>query len=122
MSTRKRFVFALAFVAVVYLLSHKAHAASDGYQWERKVTAEDVAVTVAVVSELELAALRAKYERQPIDRSALGRVIPKHRYGFAMLYRDKTTGAFRCEVYLRDADDAATLEHELRHCHGWAHE
>lgn len=102
------------------LLAGSAHA-GDGYQWSRVAKVESVSVSVAQVTELELAALRSKYEHS-IDRSALGRVVPKHRYGFALLFRDKDTGAFRCEVYVSNTNDAETLEHELRHCNGWVHQ
>jgi hypothetical protein len=98
------------------LLTAPAHASE---QWTRAAVVDAVAVTVTEVTEAELAQLRAKHERSH-DRSALGRVVPMHRYGFAILHRNKYTGAFRCEVYIASLDPE-TLEHELRHCNGWVH-
>lgn len=107
---------AAGLVVLVILLASTARAE----EWRRVALVESPAITVTVATEAELARLRAKHERA--DRSALGRVVPMHRYGFAILYRDTSSGAYRCTVFVRDAGDAATLEHELRHCEGWAHD
>lgn len=104
---------------VFMLLAAPAHAAYP-LKWQRVAEVDAVAVAVKAVTAAELAALQLEHARG-IDRSALGRTVPKHRDGFAILYRDTTTGAYRCEVFVRDPEDATTLEHELRHCNGWVH-
>lgn len=111
-----RIAVAVLALTVAVLVNVRAHAAE---QWTQVATVEEVAIRVSQVTEAELARLRAKHE--PSDRSALGRVVPMHRYGFALLMRDRSTGAYRCEVYVIDAGDSQTLEHETRHCHGWVH-
>lgn len=114
----RMWLWALLIVAALLVVAR----CSAAEQWSRVALADEVAVTVSQVTELELKALRHKYEERGIDRSALGRVFPQHRYGFALLFRDKETRAFRCEVYVHDTADAVTLEHELKHCHGWVHQ
>lgn len=116
----ERLPLLIALACLVFLvLVAPAHAAYP-LKWQRVAEVNEVAVTVKAVTVAELAALQLEHARG-IDRSALGRTVPKHRDGFAILYRDTTTGAYRCEVFVRDESDAKTLEHELRHCHGWVH-
>ncbi len=118
MKAPRFWLWALLIVAVLAV----AARCSAAEQWSRVAVVDEVAVSVSEVTETELKALRHKYEERVIDRSALGRVIPQHRYGFALLLRDKETGAYRCEIYVKDSADAETLEHEQRHCHGWVHQ
>lgn len=106
---------------VFMILAAPAHAEYP-LKWRRVAVVESVAVTVKEVTEAELVELRAKHEPQSSrNRSALDRTVPQHRYGFTLLYRDTSSGAFRCEVFVHDAGDAKTLAHEMRHCHGWVH-
>jgi hypothetical protein len=106
----------LACLLFVLLATTTAHAS----EWTRVAEVDAVAVTITEVTAAELRAIQAKHARPSSDRSALGRTVPMHRYGFAILHRNKDTGAYRCEVYIASLDPE-TLEHELRHCDGWVH-
>lgn len=95
------------------LLAAPAHA---GERWTRSAVVSDVAVTVTVVTLEELARL------SPRELGGPARLAnPRPVHGFAKLYRNTETGAFRCDVFVPEHAPAETLEHELRHCHGWVH-
>jgi hypothetical protein len=61
-----------------------------------------------------------------VSSSKMRAVLKKHHYrdfravGFTVLGKT-ASGQEVCYVYLLDAGDAETLEHELRHCQGWSH-
>lgn len=115
-----------AILVALLAVSAVAHA-SDNYKWWRVAKVERPAVTVHVVSTAELAALalhRApKAVRNACQRELhclLSREAPEK--GLAILRHNTKTGAYTCDVYLLSTEDAETHVHELRHCHGWAHQ
>lgn len=103
-------VAALA-LAVALLANVRANAAEH---WRREVLAEDVAITVHVVSSEEL--LRMMHTVRWDSRT-----IATNHKGHARLYRNRETGAWTCHVYVNVDATEETLEHERRHCHGWVH-
>ncbi len=106
---------ALTLLAFLFLLTAARCSSAEELErvkWTRAVVADEVAVSVNVVTI------------QEINRKT-GVVADMHdlhesRHGFAVLYRAHS-GELKCNVFVtKDATDA-TLEHELRHCHGWVH-
>lgn len=89
--------------------------AKAGELWTRKVLAEDVAITVHVVSVDELRRLRG------VVSWGLPTADQTSRQGLAKLYRNRETGAWTCEVYVTKDSTEETLAHERRHCQGWVH-
>ncbi len=70
-------------------------------------------MTVNVVSLMELKSLTAHYQGGGLRRY--------QQDGLAVLYRDRSAGTWRCEVYVMSSASEATLAHERRHCLGWVH-
>jgi hypothetical protein len=98
---------------LVLVLANTAHAAPS-LTWRRALEVREVSIEVREVTRLELLALLDKHS----PRESLS---PPKTVGFSLLMRNQRTGAYRCEVYVIDAGDSQTLEHETRHCHGWVH-
>jgi hypothetical protein len=108
-----RIAVAVLALAVAVLLNVRAHAAEH---WTRVAEVTDVAITVETVSTLRLARLQGATDyHSMIDKGSR-----EARHGYAVLSRNRVTGAYSCVIYVVRAD-ASTLEHETRHCHGWVH-
>lgn len=81
--------------------------------WYRVVDADNVHIHVNVVKEPTLKRMIEKYSNSPN--------WARHDLGFAVLFRNSTTGAYVCQIYVLNTHDKATLAHERFHCHGWQH-
>lgn len=79
-------------------------------EWTRAVEVDEPAVTIHTVDRATFTRTMREYGHKP----RLGSV------GFSVL--GKLEGAWTCYVYVLDHRDRETIEHELRHCHGWVHE
>jgi lactate dehydrogenase-like 2-hydroxyacid dehydrogenase len=97
------------FILAVLALAGKCSAAE---KWTRAVVADEVAITVHVVSIEELNHKRGGLVVMGSVRAAA--------HGYAVLYRAHS-GELKCNVYVTREPTAETLEHEARHCHGWTH-
>ncbi len=87
------------------------------YSWKRAHDISDVTITVKVASsDDDMRRLRAQFGNVPVDN-----VIRTELKGFAVLWRSKDDGLYRCTIYVAKGDDTQTIEHETRHCHGWVH-
>lgn len=98
------------------VLANAAETHTGRVYWTRAVIADEVAITVHVVSVNELVELQTS--RRADARSVR---LSQHR-GLAKLYRNTATGAWTCHVYVTANARADTLEHEQQHCHGWVHQ
>lgn len=109
---------AVALLVVLAIYANTAHAA-ERWNWRRVAVADEVAITVQVVSAVKLASLMHIADAHAfIDKG--GRMS---RHGYAELRRNVVTGAYVCTVYVTAENSSAeTLEHESRHCHGWVHQ
>jgi hypothetical protein len=104
---------ALGLAVLVLMLASRADAA-ERWDWRRVAAVESVAITVHVVSGRELAELAGVVPSR-FSTSAKG------LHGYAELRRNRDTGAYTCALYVV-TDEPVTLEHETRHCYGWAHQ
>lgn len=106
--------FALAFLFMVFgVCSCVAAIAAEPpqlFRWEHKLDVpESVTVTVHSVSDYKLRALMAQYGSR--DRAQAVSVL--HRRG----------DEWSCEIFIGPTQDrSGAFVHELKHCHGWAHE
>lgn len=98
---------AIGLAVLVVALASSAHAET----WRRAVAADDVAITVHVLTIEELKRKSGTRTNRDLHASA---------YGWSVLYRTPA-GELRCNVYVTADATEATLEHERRHCHGWVH-
>lgn len=119
---------AWASVTLIVLASLALSArAGDNYKWHRAAKVERPVVTVHIVERDELAALALRHAPKAVRNACqrelhclLSQEAPEK--GLAILRHNTKTGAYVCDVYLLSAKDTATHTHELRHCHGWAHD
>ena len=91
-----------------------AACANDGYHWRKVADVDRVTVIVHEVSSEKLRGLQGSIDFHT--------AAYREGRGFAILYRNKSTGRYSCDVFVLNEDDSKTLEHELRHCHGWSHD
>lgn len=98
----------------LYGASLDAHA---GDRWWRVVEVPAVDIKVSKVDQRELDRVREAHGEPPPQRRRTSTAQKSH--GFAVLYRSGST--FRCEVFVTNLKDAATVDHEIRHCNGWTH-
>lgn len=111
----------LLIVTLFYAASAVAkHAHYHKYHWYRAVNVTHVTMKINVVTEAEIRFIIKKYSKQRIDYD-FNSEAADYAYGFAVLFRNRVTGAYMCQIYLTDATDKATLAHEKRHCYGWEH-
>lgn len=106
---------AAGLLVLALVLAGSAHAE----QWQRAVIVDSPAITVTVATRGEIARLRASHPMLKHSAAELAKV--RWLYGFSILYRDKLTGAYRCDLYVSSLEDVATIEHETKHCNGWVH-
>ena len=103
-------------VLAICASSARAEEVPERLRWERAAVADDVAITVHVVGVDELRRLTGS------NPFAMPTARQSHRKGLAKLYRNTASGAWTCHVYVLEDATEQTLEHELRHCHGWVHQ
>lgn len=111
----------LLILGALLLTAGAAHAGR--YHWYRVANVKQVTIHVHTVSLPQLAALTAKYNDSSLERACafadlMCRAVTES--GLAVLFRDRNTGQYVCEIYLV-YDTPKLLAHEERHCHGWAH-
>lgn len=87
--------------------------ARAGAFWRRVAEPENVTIQVQRVLPADVDAARREFGG--------GRHSDQHS-AFTVLLRDRITGAWRCLVYLEADAPQRVLDHELKHCEGWAHE
>ena len=104
---------AAGLVALAILFASATHAAPS-LNWRRAVEVQEVAIEVRQVARLELLELLRKHD----PRESL---VPSKTVGFSLLKYAPSSGTYRCELYVLSLEDARTIEHETRHCHGWVH-
>src|SRR5690606_21972003 len=105
---------------MLLLVCLSAHAGQD-YKWVRQVQIDPSAVTINfnVVRPSELRIMMRKRTRTALNNRVL---YQNYKRGLAILDRSTELGTCRCEVYVVSLQDAQTIEHEIRHCHGWVHQ
>jgi hypothetical protein len=94
------------------LLIGTAQAGQYGvYDWKQVTDVPDSQLTVIVkeIAEPQMRVLVYGAKQDP-RQAPLGRSI-----------LSKTDDHYICRVYVLDRDDKPTIEHELKHCHGWIH-
>lgn len=107
----------LAGMAMLVVAVSASAESYDGYRWKRVAEVSNVQVElIEVPFANDMKRIRHQYARGA--QRANGSMMSP--LGFSVLYRD-TDGTMRCLIYVRDLDDAATIEHEKRHCDGWQH-
>lgn len=104
---------AAGLVLLLIVLASSARAAPS-LTWRHAIDVPAVSVELREVTRLELLELLRKHDR----RESL---VPSKTLGFSLLIRNAHTGAYRCELYVLQLEDIATIEHETRHCNGWVH-
>ena len=98
-------------VFILAVLALAGHCSAE--TWTRKVVADEVAITVHVLTIEEL-------NRKSSGLVTMGQTRAA-KHGYAVLYRAKD-GTLKCNVYVTADMTEETLEHERRHCHGWVHQ
>ena len=94
------------------LLIGTAQASPYGvYDWKQVTDIPDSQLTIVVkeIAEPQMRVLVYGAKQDP-RQAPLGRSI-----------LSKTDNHYICRVYVLDRDDKPTIEHELKHCHGWVH-
>jgi hypothetical protein len=87
--------------------------ADAGGFWKRAARPTDVEISVEIRTPAEIDSVRESYGHS-------GR-RNHDRHAFTVLTRSRSTGAWRCRVYVSEETNKI-MEHELRHCDGWIHE
>jgi len=103
-------------IATLVLLMMIAGTAEAQYDWRRVVDVPAVDIEIRKASAAEILAERRKHSGPNWHRD-VGR-----DGGYAVLYRNKTTGGFRCVIWVKPPVTGTVLEHERRHCRGWVHD
>jgi hypothetical protein len=111
-------------LATLAALCAAASAAADDWRQMASVPVVEVRVHWSTPRELEEIARGAGWRGEP----QAGQRISAKPLGFAILKRDKDTGAYACEIFLVPAPGGRftptliqTLGHEMVHCLGQEH-
>lgn len=99
-------------IAALTILGCSAALAAP--EWYRAVEVDSVEIYITEVTRSEMRATVAEYGG---ERGHMGIA----RAGFSVLGRT-AEGEYACLVFVRDIHNQRAVEHEERHCYGWAHE
>ena len=109
MRLRTLWALALALLAVALC----APLPGWGMTWEQVA---DVDLDQLTIERREVGAL----ELRRIQREWTGKALVGTE-AISRLYHNPVTGAWRCIIVYTARPERETLDHELRHCHGWDH-
>lgn len=78
---------------------------------------KDLTINITQVPISTLRAIQTKHGQLNDNRT----LNQNNNRGFTILYRNKKTNKYRCEVFVLDKNDKETIKHELQHCAGQNH-